>query len=178
MSHADITAAPFTVHIDGKDYKAKPLTGDDLGEIEEHAKSMIMSVVYKAIEANPSMPHDVQSRMIDTALTKALDVSFTRETEDGKPSEIERLMSTIKGMQMILWISIREFHPDVLPGDLGSTSVMNMVQDQLAILMAKSGFGVTVEEGTADAPTKRRRRKSKASKAARTRKKPRKSKSR
>lgn len=176
-SHADITAAPFEIRLDGKTYKATPLTGNDLGEIEEWAKARVMSVAYKSLDDNPDLSHSNRALVIDRALNHVGQMSFTQESKAGEPSELERILSTIKGQQLILWVACRTHQPELKPSDFGSTDVLSMVHEQVAVLWDKSGFGVEIEEDPADA-TKKSRRQKKATKAKSKVKRARKSRSR
>lgn len=163
-SHADITAAPFEIHLDGKTYKATPLTGNDLGEIEEWAKARVMSVAYKALDDNPDLSESSRALIVDRALKHVGAMSFTQESKPGEPSELERILSTIKGQQLILWVACRTHQPELKAADMGSSSVLNLIHEQVAVLWDKSGFAVEIEEDPADA-NKKSRRKKKAAKA-------------
>lgn len=176
-SHADITAAPFEIHLDGQKYKATPLTGDDLGEIEEWAKARVMSVAYKALDSNPDLSESNRTLIVDRALHHVGRMSFTQESEPGNPSELERILSTIKGQQLILWIACRTHQPELKASDMGSSSVLNLIHEQVAVLWDKSGFAVEIEEDPADA-AKKRRAKKKAAKARSKKRRARKSGSR
>jgi hypothetical protein len=112
MSLSQATAAPAPVRINGKEYSASPLDLIGLGELEEFARGRLLD---EADKVTARLSANKREAWLDRAMKMATAVTFDSE-------EFRRYMTSKRGMEVILAISLRPKHPGTTPETVAQLS--------------------------------------------------------
>lgn len=100
---AQATAAPAPIRIGDRDLLMSPLTDEDVGILENWARSRIRNAVMSNLDG---LTPEQQQRQLDRLYDRLPNV--TAWSAEGAAH-----ISTVEGSMKSLWLSVRRNHPDV-----------------------------------------------------------------
>jgi hypothetical protein len=103
MSRVDITASPSEIEIGGQVYRISPLRDRDFGEFERWVQDRYLDVARRNLEG---LNETDKVTLLKCAYEKAASLSIS------SPESL-KLMTTIDGAAMLMYLSLRREQPDI-----------------------------------------------------------------
>jgi hypothetical protein len=142
MDTGQLTAAPITVSLGGKEYKLSPLRDRDYGEYERWIQSQIINIAKDNLDG---LPEDQQKLLLIHAFEQARKVNIT------SPEFLQR-MNTVEGAAKLLHLMMRRNHPEMTEINVLSLLTdpknLNTAMDGVNTLMDLDGFDAGAGAGT------------------------------
>lgn len=153
-SRATAAGTPVSIKLAGEEHKMNPLTLADHAEFERFLQQRVLDMAERMITDDMSQAQ--QDRIMDAAFRRA------EKTSMQSPEGLA-VANSLEGVSRLLWMGLREHHPEMTPED-----VQKLLVDERTIRHAMNAFDL--------ANDRRAAKKKPAKKAAK--RKPRKSRSR
>ena len=167
VTRADMSAAPLSLHFDGREYRMSPVTDADMGEIERWVQSHILRVARESLDDDT--PESDRRIVIDSAMQKSAMVNLAT------PDSIMQ-MNSLQGLTRLYWLGLRKNHPDITIREveqlMGDADVRRQLDEAWRFLNEHEeeddeGEGGPKRRRAAGAGAKKKRARKKARKARR-----------